>query len=86
MLNIYIMEMVEEIERAQLGVKLEDLCVGLLYMWMALYWWQTQWMELQTMLEVVQAYAMRWRMKFNSKMIMVIVGKREGGKIWKIDV
>ena len=27
-LNIYIMEMVEEIERAQLGVKLEDLGVG----------------------------------------------------------
>ena len=34
----------------------------------------------------VQAYAMRWRMKFNSKMIMImVVGKREGGKSWKID-
>ena len=59
--------------------------MGLLYMWMALCWWQTQGMELQTMLEMVQAYAMRWRVKFNSKMIMIMIGKREGEKIWKID-
>ena len=41
-------------------------------------------MELQTMLEVVQAYVMRWRMKFNSrKCKIVVVGKREGMS-WKI--
>ena len=58
--------------------------MGLLYMLVALCWWQTQGMELQTMLEVVQVYALRWRMKFNSKMIMIMVGKREGGKIGKL--
>ena len=36
-------------------------------MWMALCWWQTQRKELQTMLEVVQACGIRWRVKFNSK-------------------
>ena len=37
-------------------------------------------MELQTMLEVVQAYVIRWRIKFNSrKSKIVVVGKREGG-------
>ena len=42
-------------------------------------------MELQTMLEVVQAYVMRWRMNFNSrKSKIMVVGKREGGMSWKI--
>ena len=40
--------------------------VELLCMWMALSWWQTRGMELQTMLEVVQACVIRWRIKFNS--------------------
>ena len=32
------------------------------------------------MLEVVEAYVMRWRMRFNSrKSKIVVVGKREGG-------
>ena len=30
-------------------------------------------MELQTMLEVVQIYVMRWRMKFNSKKSKIMV-------------
>ena len=42
-------------------------------------------MDLQTMLKVVQAYAMRWRMKFNSrKSTIMLVGKRESGMSWKI--
>ena len=42
-------------------------------------------MELQTVLEVVQAYVMRWRMKFNTrKSKIMLVGKREGGMCWKI--
>ena len=54
-------------------------------MWMALSWWQTQGMELQTMLEVVQACVIRWRIKFNSKKSKImLVGKREGGTSWKI--
>ena len=37
------------------------------------------------MFEVVQAYVMRWRMKFNSrKSKIMVVGKREGGMSWKI--
>ena len=36
------------------------------------------------MLEVVQAYVMRWRMKFNGRSKIMVVGKREGGMSWKI--
>ena len=37
------------------------------------------------MLEVVQVYVMRWRMKFNSrKSKIIVVRKREGGTNWKI--
>ena len=37
------------------------------------------------MLEVVQEYVLRWRMKFNSrKSKIMVVGKREGGTCWKI--
>ena len=36
------------------------------------------------MLEVFQAYVMRWRMKFNSmKNKIKVAGKREGGMSWK---
>ena len=43
-------------------------------------------MELQTMLEVVQAlYVMRWRMKFNCrKSKTMVLEKKEGGVSWKI--
>ena len=37
-------------------------------------------MELQAMLEVVQAYVMRWRMRFNSrKSKIMVIGKKEVG-------
>ena len=37
------------------------------------------------MLEVVQAYGIRWRMKFSSKKSKImLVGNREGGTSWKI--
>ena len=43
------------------------------------------WVELQTMLEVVQVYVVRWRMTFNSmKSKIMVVGKREVGTSWKI--
>ena len=42
-------------------------------------------MELQTMLVVVQACLMRWRMKFNSrKSKIMVMGKRKSGMSWKI--
>ena len=42
-------------------------------------------MELQTILEVVHAYAIRCRMKFNSrKSKIMLVVKRKGGKCKKI--
>ena len=78
--NICVTGMVEESERSQLGFKL------------AYHWYGTfiyaddivlvagSGMELQTMLEVVQAYVMRCRMKLNSrKSKIMVVGKREGG-------
>ena len=59
--------MVEELERAQLGVKLEDCwCAALAYA-DDIVLVADSGMELQTMLEVVQAYMMRWRIKFNSR-------------------
>ena len=37
------------------------------------------------MLEVVQAYGIRWRMKFSSKKSKImLVGNRQGGTSWKI--
>ena len=37
------------------------------------------------MLEVIQVYVVRWRMKLNSRKSMImVVGKREGGTSWKI--
>ncbi len=42
-------------------------------------------MELRTMLEVIQAYVMRWWMKFNSrKSKIMVVGKREGERVGKL--
>ena len=40
--DIYIMGMVEELERAQLGVKLEDPWCVLLCVLVTLCWWQTR--------------------------------------------
>ena len=42
-------------------------------------------MELQTMLEVIQAYLMKWKLKFNNrKSKLMEVGKREDGTSCKI--
>ena len=42
-------------------------------------------MELQTMLEVVQAYVMRWRMKLNSrKSKIVVVGRGKVERVGKL--
>ena len=41
--------------------------------------------ELQVMLDVVEAYVSKWKMKFNSRKNRVMaVGKREAGVSWKI--
>ena len=77
--------MVEELERAQLGFKLEERwCSALMYV-EDIVLMADSGMELHTMLEVVQAYVMRWRIKFHSrKSKIVVVGKSEGGTSWKI--
>ena len=83
--NIYMMGMVEELERAQLGVKLEERCCGTLMYVDDIVLVVDSGMELQTMLEVVQAYVMRWRMKFNSrKSKIMVVGMKESGTSWKV--
>ena len=82
--NIFMMGMAEELESAQLEV------VRGLFVWALMYaddimLMADSGMELQTMLEVVQVYVMRWRMKFNNrKSKIMVVGKREGGMSWKI--
>ena len=78
------MGMVEELERAQLGFKLED------HLWWALMYTDDivlvadLRMELQTMLEVVQAYVMRWRKINSRKSKIMVVRKREGEMSGKI--
>ena len=61
------MEMVEELERARSGVNLENHWYGALMYTDDIVLVADSGMELQTLLEVVQAYVMRWRMKFNSR-------------------
>ena len=77
------MGMMEELERAQLGVKLENCwCRALVYA-DNIELVADSGMELLTMLEVV-AYVMRCRMKFNSrKGKIMVVGKKEYGTSWK---
>ena len=65
--NIYMMGMVEELERAQLGVKFEDHWYGTLMYMDDIMLVADLGMELLNMLEVVQPYVMKWRMKFNSR-------------------
>ena len=80
------MEMVEELVRSQLGVKLKDLWCGVLLYVDDIVPVADTGMELQIMLEVVQACVIRWRMKLHRrKSKIMIVGKKEGGTSWKID-
>ena len=75
----------EGLERAQLGVNLEECWYEAPMYVDSIALVAYTGIELQTMLEVVQAYVMRWRMKFNSrKSKIMVVGKREGGTRWKI--
>ena len=52
--------------------------MGLLCMWITLYWWQTREVEMQIVM--VQVYVMRWKPKFNSRKskIKVVWGKECG--------
>ena len=70
--NIYMMGMVEELERAQLGV--ERWCGALMYADNIVLAADSG-MGLSTMLEVVQVYVMRWRMKFNDRKSKIMVPK-----------
>ena len=40
--------------------------------------------ERQVMLDVVETYVSRWKMKFNRKSKIIVVGKKEAGVSWKI--
>ena len=57
--NIYMMDMVEELERAQLWSKLEERWCGVLMYADDIVLVADSGMELQTMLEMVQVYVMR---------------------------
>ncbi len=59
--------MVEELERAHLVVKSEDCWWRFLVYKDDILLVSDSGMELQTMMEVVQVYVMRWRMKFKSR-------------------
>ena len=77
---IYLMGMAEELERAQIGVKLEGCwCEALMFADDVVLVVELG-AELQAMLDVVEAYVSRWRMKFNSrKSKVMVVEKREVG-------
>ena len=76
--------MVEELERAQLGIKLENCWCGAMYA-DDIVLVADSGMELQTMLEVVQEYVMRWRMKFYSrKSKIMVVGKGKVERVGKL--
>ena len=82
--NIYLMGVAEEFVGAQLGVKLEGCwCRTLKYADVVLV--ADSGAELQAMLDVVEAYVSKWRMKFNSrKSKVMVVGKRETRVSWKM--
>ena len=65
--NIYMMGIVEELERVQLGIKLDDCWRGAHMYADNIMLVADSGMELQTALEVVLAYVMRWKMKFNRR-------------------
>ena len=80
--NIYLIEMAEESERAQLGVKLEGCWCGALMCADDVVLVADSGPELQAILDVVEAYVSRWKMKFNSrKSKVMVVGKREAGEL-----
>ena len=85
LVNIYFMGMAEELERAQLGVKLEGCWHGAHKCADDIVLVADSGAEQQAMLDVVDAYVSRWKIKFNSRRSKVIVmGKREAGVSWKI--
>ena len=59
--NIYMMEMVDELERAQLGVQLEECWYWALIYADDIVLVVDSGMEMHTKLEGIQAYVMRWR-------------------------
>ena len=79
--NIYLMGMAEELERAQLGVKLEGCWCGTLMNANEVVLMADSGAELQAVLYVAGAYVLRWKMKFSKVMV---VEKREVGVSWKI--
>ena len=79
------MGMAEELERAQLGVKLKGCRCGALMHADDVVLVADSGAELQAMLDVVVAYVSRWKMKFNTRKSKVMVmGKREAGVSGKI--
>ena len=82
---IYLMGMAEELERAQLGVKLQGCWCGALMYADDDVLVTDSGAELQAMVDVVVAYVSRCEMKINSrKSKVMVVGKRETGVSWKI--
>ena len=78
--NIDLMGMAEELERAQVGVKLEGCWCGALMNADDVILVADAGAELQAILDVVKAYVSRWKMLFNSRKSKVMVvgrGKQE---------
>ena len=83
--NIYLMGMAEELERANLGVKLEGCWCRTLRNADDVVLVADSGAELQAMLDVVEAYVSLWKTKLNSrKSKVMVVGKREAGVSGKI--
>ena len=66
LINIFLMGTAEESERTQLGVKLEGCWCGALMYADEVVLVADSGAELQAMLDVVEAYMLKWKMKFIS--------------------
>ena len=71
----------EELERALLGVKWEECWCGVILYADDIALVADSGVELLTVLEVVQAYVMRWRMKFNCRKSKIMVVEKIGEEI-----
>ena len=83
--SVYIMGMVEELERENLGVKVSGVWCGALLYADDIVLIAESGEELQKMLDMVGRYAELWKFRFNAKKSKVmVVGKKNSGEKWKI--
>ena len=83
--SVYIMGMVEELERENLGVKVSGVWCGASIYADDIVLIAESGEELQKMLDMVGRYAELWKFRFNArKSKVMVVGRKNSGEKWKI--